>query len=894
MVPLLLSAVLALTAVAVADRVEQRLVAPAAPAATGLDATSADAPSAPGNASPTTQNPPTSAALPAGEMVLTFADGSAAISTGANDPIFELGTTTIGDLDLSGVEPVIAQGDGEVSADWGDVTEWYRAAGDGIEHGYTVDAPVSTGDELTVTVDVVDGEPTLVDGQNVAIERAEGGIVWYRGLFAFDANGTDLPAEMAVVDGDIELRVDTAGAEYPITIDPTISELQKLVTLTDAAGDRFGESVAIDGVPGDMTIVVGAVGDDGEQGVAYVFRNEGFGWAQAAKLYPPTPGDRQFGWDVDVRGDVVVVGAPGDDANGADAGAVYVFEPTGPFEPWQQTAVVYQCDPSVVSPCGETAAGAGFDGAGFGFAVDLTDQFLLVGAPGFQSSLGGAWVYQRSGSDWQTSTAGVIGRTGFAPGIDGPPAAGDEFGYAVAGADAGTHIVVGAPGDDNFVGIDAGRTFYFQWDGSALSAPVLLTSGNTADGNTGASVDVEIDAQGDAWMFSGAPVNTRFEDGTEPGVSYSWRYVLPAGAAPIDANLLNYGSSAATPAQAAFTGAHVLYADSFADGSATDAGSAVYFPVLPDADPAFNRLGTGLYPSLPANAGDRWGFDVAATGDTYVIGGPGNDSAGADAGEVRIGSFSSFGALEVLSPDPSFEPARLGTAVVVDGDRMVASAPFESAGASGAGVVYVYERADATAPWTLATSIASPDPEFHGGFGDALDLNGPLLAIGESDRFGDSAEPGRVWVYAFTGSAWELQGPALAPAIVGAENGDQFGASLAWIDETILAIGAPGTAGSTGRVALVNDTGTGWNITEVTPPVDVAPVAGDQFGFDIAAGSGDLSGTNLFVGAPGGDDGGPEGGAVVPIRCCRRGGDVDEQLRVRRRRACRHLGRHLR
>ncbi len=127
MVPLLLSAVLALTAVAVADRVEQRLVAPAAPAATDLDATPADAPSAPGNASPTDPTPLTSAALPAGEMVLTLADGSAAISTGADDPIFELGTTTIGDVDLSGVEPVITQGDGEVSADWGDVTEWYRA-----------------------------------------------------------------------------------------------------------------------------------------------------------------------------------------------------------------------------------------------------------------------------------------------------------------------------------------------------------------------------------------------------------------------------------------------------------------------------------------------------------------------------------------------------------------------------------------------------------------------------------------------------------------------------------------------------------------------------------------------------------------------------------------------
>ena len=118
-----------------------------------------------------------------------------------------------------------------------------------------------------------------------------------------------------------------------------------------------------------------------------------------------------------------------------------------------------------------------------------------------------------------------------------------------------------------------------------------------------------------------------------------------------------------------------------------------------------------------------------------------------------------------------------------------------------------------------------PTPSSDGGFGDALDLSGPLLAIGESDRFGDSAEPGRVWVYAFTGSSWELQGPALAPAIVGAENGDQFGASLAWIDETVLAIGAPGTAGSTGRVALANDTGVGWNITEVTTPEDVPGVA---------------------------------------------------------------------
>src|SRR6056297_3236880 len=91
MVPLLLAAVLALTAVAVADRVEQRLVAPAVPAA---DVSSPDAApeiaDAPVAAPLPSQTPLTSAALPAGEMVLTFADGSAAISTGANEPIVEL------------------------------------------------------------------------------------------------------------------------------------------------------------------------------------------------------------------------------------------------------------------------------------------------------------------------------------------------------------------------------------------------------------------------------------------------------------------------------------------------------------------------------------------------------------------------------------------------------------------------------------------------------------------------------------------------------------------------------------------------------------------------------------------------------------------------------------
>ncbi len=161
-------------------------------------------------------------------MALTLRDGAATITTGVDAPAIELSTATIGDVELDDLvdDVVIAQTDSEVSYDWGVVTEWYRTVPEGIEHGYTIDEPLSATDDLTVMVAVGDGTPTLVDDDTVAISRPTASVVWYRGLIAFDADGTDLPATIAVADDAIELRVDTTDAVYPITIDPVISDAQ--------------------------------------------------------------------------------------------------------------------------------------------------------------------------------------------------------------------------------------------------------------------------------------------------------------------------------------------------------------------------------------------------------------------------------------------------------------------------------------------------------------------------------------------------------------------------------------------------------------------------------------------------------------------------------------------
>ena len=72
--------------------------------------------------------------------------------------------------------------------------------------------------------------------------------------------------------------------------------------------------------------------DDGEPvdditGAAYVFRNDGDGWYQMAKLLASDgmPADI-FGCSVAIDGDMILVGATGDDNPlGSNAGAVYVY-----------------------------------------------------------------------------------------------------------------------------------------------------------------------------------------------------------------------------------------------------------------------------------------------------------------------------------------------------------------------------------------------------------------------------------------------------------------------------------------------------------------------------------------------------------------------------------------
>ena len=210
------------------------------------------------------------------------------------------------------------------------LTEWYVNKAEGLEQGFTLAEPPGTraeGARLRLALEVTgDLRAELVEaGQAIALRHTKGEMALrYGGLHAYDAHEQALAAQLRVEEGRVILEVEDASAVYPVTIDPLITQQQKLTASDGTSEVLFGHSVAISG----NTLVVGVPYDGPPyHGSAYVFVRGGATWSEQQKL---TAGDGaggdRFGFSVAISGDTLVVGAPGDiiGAN-SDQGSAYVF-----------------------------------------------------------------------------------------------------------------------------------------------------------------------------------------------------------------------------------------------------------------------------------------------------------------------------------------------------------------------------------------------------------------------------------------------------------------------------------------------------------------------------------------------------------------------------------------
>ena len=104
----------------------------------------------------------------------------------------------------------------------------------------------------------------------------------------------------------------------------------RLLAADGAAANRFGWSVAIE----NDTAIIGAyknrVGNNNEQGAAYVFVRNGNAWTQQAKLAAADGVQfENFGWSVGLSGDTAIVGVLRGDGSFKAVGSAYVFVRNG-------------------------------------------------------------------------------------------------------------------------------------------------------------------------------------------------------------------------------------------------------------------------------------------------------------------------------------------------------------------------------------------------------------------------------------------------------------------------------------------------------------------------------------------------------------------------------------
>ena len=213
----------------------------------------------------------------------------------------------------------------------------------------------------------------------------------------------DLFGLAVALDGDVAVvgapSFGVSGAAYvfhfgapPTGTEPAWSLAQTLLPPPGSANAHFGYSVAIDG----GAIAVGAYGDDTEDldaGAVFVYRDALGTWFldHAITTSAAGAGDR-MGQTVALSGDFLLAGAPGNDDQGTEAGAVFAFRYNFGTDTWL-------LEDKLTAP--DAAAGDNFGDAVAFDSQPIVPSFprAVVGAP--EKFVGGV----------RTGAAYVFGRT---------------------------------------------------------------------------------------------------------------------------------------------------------------------------------------------------------------------------------------------------------------------------------------------------------------------------------------------------------------------------------------------------------------------------------------------------------------------------------------------------
>ncbi|MBL0954129.1 MAG: FG-GAP repeat protein [Leptospira sp.] len=302
-----------------------------------------------------------------------------------------------------------------------------------------------------------------------------------------------------------------------------------------------------------------------------------------------------------------------------------------------------------------------------------------------------------------------------------------------------------------------------------------------------------------------------------------------------------------------------------------------------------------------AEANDGFGYSVAISGDTIVVGAAGESSnqttitngssASADNSASSSGAayvFQRTGsswAQEAYLKAPNAEATDFfGLAVAIDGNTILVSANQEDSNqititngptastdntASSSGAVYVFQRTGST--WAQQAYIKPPNAEANDQFGISLSISGDTIVVGAFNEASNqttitngtsasannsAAFAGAAYVFQRSGTTWSQQAYLKASNI---EANDRFGSSVSISGDTIVVgsnfedsnqttitngaiASSDNSAANAGAAYVFRRTGTTWAEEAYLKAPNAE--SGDQFGNAVA-----INGDTIVVGA---------------------------------------------
>jgi hypothetical protein len=353
----------------------------------------------------------------------------------------------------------------------------------------------------------------------------------------------------------------------------------------------------------------------------------------------------------------------------------------------------------------------------------------------------------------------------------------DQYGVAVAVSS--DTLVVGAQGE--------------------ASNQTSITNGATASSNNGAA------NAGAAFVY------------TRSGSTWSQQAYLKApnaeandnfgGAVAIDGDTIVVGAPAEDSNLTSVTNGTTASGDN----SAAAAGAAYVFRRTGSswAQEAYLK-GSGLA------AGANFGYAVAISGDTIVVGAHGESSSiGAVYVFKRSGTtWSEEQRLTAVNGEGSDD---FGISVAINGDTLAVGAIGESSSqatvtngttasadnsAAGAGAVYVFKRSGTT--WTQEAYLKANNSEAGDSFGLSVAVSSDTVLVG---AVGEAGNQGAAYVFTRSGTTWSQQAYLKAS---NASGGHNFGAGVGLYGNTAV-IGADGVSSSAGATYVFSRSGTSWS-----------------------------------------------------------------------------------